>query len=196
MAPFLGDAMNWSEHVEKWKNCRRCPLCTQRTNIVLARGTVPCDVLFVGEAPGASEDALGRPFVGPAGRLLDQVIERAVPPGVPYAMTNLVACFPAEAKARGENEPELAEIRACRQRLYEFIEIARPKLVALVGVLASDYIGHGADGLVCGAQTVDLDHPAYILRMPIAQKGMAFQRAVVRLRCAVEKMLGESNAKA
>lgn len=182
--------MTWTEHVEKWRDCQLCPLAAQRANIVLARGTVPCDVLFVGEAPGASEDALGLPFVGPAGQLLDQIIQYAVPANITYALTNLVCCFPAEAKARGENEPELAEIKACRPRLREFIALCRPKLVVCVGVLSGDNIGHDSYGRVAGAAVVQIDHPAWMLRMPRAQKGMAVQRAVVILRGAVTNMIG------
>lgn len=66
-------------HVREWENCTRCPLCETRRNIVLSRGKVPCDVLFIGEGPGESEDVLGAPFVGPAGHLLDHIIERSVP---------------------------------------------------------------------------------------------------------------------
>ncbi len=179
----------WLEHVARWKDCDKCPLAQQRSNIVLARGTIPCDVLIIGEAPGASEDALGRPFVGPAGKLLDQIIDRALPSDVTYALTNLVCCLPAEAKARGDNEPELAEIRACRPRLVEFIQLAAPRLVVLVGSLASDHVQHGADGLIHGARTLDIVHPAAILRMPLAQKNMAVQRCIVQLRCAVESAL-------
>lgn len=179
----------WTDHVAKWKDCQRCPLAQQRSNIVLARGQVPCDVLFVGEAPGASEDALGQPFKGPAGQLLDQVIEHSVSEGIRYALTNLVACFPAEAKARGDNEPEPEEIAACRPRLLEFIRIARPKLIVCVGRLASDFIGHDAYGKVDGARIVDIVHPAAILRMPLAQKGYAVQKAIVTVRNAVEDML-------
>ncbi len=179
----------WLDHVERWKDCTKCPLCHQRSNIVLARGTVPCDVLFCGEAPGASEDALGQPFVGPAGDLLNQIIERAVPQGVTVALTNLVACFPAEAKARGDNEPERAEILACRPRLHEFIKLARPRLIVCVGNLASDWIGHDASGKVLGATVVEIVHPAAILRMPLAQKGMAVNRAIVIVQGAVEKVI-------
>jgi uracil-DNA glycosylase len=179
----------WTDHVERWKDCTACGLCQQRDRIVLARGQVPADVVFVGEAPGASEDALGLPFVGPAGKLLDQIIERSLPTGTRYALTNLVACFPREAKDRGENEPEVAEILSCRPRLLDFIQLCRPKLVVRVGRLASDFLEHDAYGKVCGAQVVDIVHPAAVLRMPLAQKGMVVQRAIVQIRCAIADAL-------
>lgn len=188
----------WLEHVERWKNCTKCPLCRQRDRICLARGTIPCDVLFIGEAPGASEDATGLVFDGPAGMLLDSrdpkrpgIIQRAFEPwrvpGVEplwYALCNLVACFPGEAKARGENEPAREEILACRPRLREFINVAQPKLIVCVGVLATEYVDH-CDTVKC----VDVVHPAAILRMPLAQKQMAVQKTVVVIRNAVERVL-------
>lgn len=183
--------VTWLEHVEKWKDCTKCALHTQRSNIVLARGQLPADVVFVGEAPGAVEDSTGLPFKGPAGALLDQIIDRALPEGVTWALTNLVCCFPREAKWRGDNEPELAEIRACRPRLLEFLEIARPRLVVCVGTLAGDYVQHDAYGKVLGANKICIIHPAATFppRMPRAQQGMAINRAIVTVRHAVEDML-------
>ncbi len=179
----------WLDHVTKWRDCTRCPLSEQRSNIVLARGQVPCTVLLCGEAPGASEDALGLPFVGPAGRLLDQIIERALPADMQYALTNLVACYPANAKAEGYNEPEYGEILACKPRLQEFIRIAKPRLVVCVGALAWNYVEHDAYGKVQGAMVMQIVHPAAILRMPLAQKGYAVQKCIVQLRNAVEDVL-------
>jgi uracil-DNA glycosylase family 4 len=174
----------WTDHVAKWKDCKQCPLCSQRDRICLARGTIPADVCLIGEAPGSSEDALGQPFVGPAGNLLDQIIARALPATVTYVMTNLVCCFPAEAKAEGINEPHLSEIKACRPRLVEFINICRPKLIVCVGRLAEEYVDHG-DTVRC----IDITHPAAILRFPLAQKQMAAQKCIVVIRNAVEFML-------
>ena len=175
----------WDEHVARWKDCRACGLCDQRFRICLARGTAPCDVLFIGEAPGASEDALGLPFVGPAGRLLDQVIERAVTPlGVTYALTNLVCCFPAEAKATKDHQPTSAEIQACEPRLIDLVNVVRPRLIVCVGALAKQWVDH-EDTVTC----CDIDHPAFILRMPLAQKQMAVQKCVVQVRNAVEDVL-------
>jgi DNA polymerase len=147
---------------------------------------VPCDVLFCGEAPGASEDAIGQPFVGRAGMLLDQIVERAVPAGVRCTFCNLVACFPREAKGRGDNEPEHNEIAACRPRLAEFIELAAPKLIVWVGVLAETYGPLATDHYAPGYRSTRIVHPAAILRMPLAQKQMATQKSVVVLRNAIE----------
>lgn len=179
----------WSDHVTKWKDCQACPLAQQRFRICLARGTVPCDVLLVGEAPGASEDVLGQPFVGPAGRLLDQIIDRALPKTISYALTNLVCCFPREAKTEGVNEPRQSEIVACRPRLIEFVNISQPKLIVCVGILSADYIDHG-DTVPC----VDIVHPAAILRMPLAQKQMAVQRAIVVVRNAVDAAMSANRS--
>jgi uracil-DNA glycosylase len=135
---------------------------------------------MVGEAPGASEDAIGEPFVGPAGDLLGQIVKRSLDESVRKAFTNIVCCFPREAKARGDNEPERADILACRPRLIEFANIAQPKLVVCVGALADAYV----KGVYSGPR-VDIIHPAFILsRMPQAQKGMALNKCVVQIRSA------------
>ena len=88
----------YQQHVAKWKNCEQCDLHCHRKRVVLCRGTVPCKILFVGEAPGASEDVVGKPFMGPAGKLLDSMLEEAGfnEGPVSYAMTNLTACIPLD----------------------------------------------------------------------------------------------------
>ena len=68
----------WQAFAERWKDCRSCRLCEQRDKIVLARGTIPCDILMVGEAPGLSENSRGLPFDGPAGHRLDQIVAKVV----------------------------------------------------------------------------------------------------------------------
>lgn len=186
-------ADQWAKHVAKWKNCQLCPLGKQRDRIVLARGTLPCDVLFIGEAPGASEDALGQPFVGPAGDRLNKIIERALPPTISYALTNLNCCFPREAKMFSDNhQPTPNEIRACRPRLFEFINMAQPALIVCVGALPAAWIDHDN-----GVRCVDIIHPAATFpgRMPLAQATMALQKCVVVLRNAIEDMvqLGRQN---
>lgn len=177
--------MDWLTHVNKWKDCQRCPLAQQRELICLARGTLPAQVVFIGEAPGTIEDSMGQPFVGPAGRMLDQIIERCIPQGVTYALTNLVACFPREAKMRGDNEPETSEILECRPRLHEFINIAQPILLVCVGGLATRFVNQN-DTIPC----VNVLHPSYILkRMPNAQQGMAARKITIQISQALAKAL-------
>lgn len=177
--------VTWLQHVEKWRGCVKCPLGHQRFRICLAKGVVPCDVLVVGEAPGASEDATGEVFSGPAGDKVHQVIDRALGSSVRVAMTNLVCCFPREAKARGDNEPEREEIIACSDRLIEFGNLAQPRLVVCVGNLAETYVSKMYAG-----PRVHIIHPAYILsEMPQAQKGMALNKCVVQVRSAWEEIV-------
>lgn len=172
----------WLKHVEDWKDCQRCPLAKQRGRICLARGTIPCDVLFIGEAPGMNEDAEGKPFWGPAGQLLNQIIDRALPSDVACAFTNLVACFPREAKERGDNEPERDEILTCKPRLIEFANLAQPRMVVTVGGLADSYVSP-----ICTGPRVHIVHPAYILsQIPVAAKGPATKKCIVQIAHAWE----------
>lgn len=175
--------MNWPKHVEKWRDCQRCPLAQQRFRICLARGALPAVVVFIGEAPGISEDASGQPFVGPAGQLLDRIIEAAMP-GVPHIMTNLVACFPRKAKEAGVNEPERGEILECRPRLIELVNIARPRLIVHVGGLAEAHARLGG-----GVPYVRIDHPAFILRMPLVKQGCLVRDNTIALSKAVQEAL-------
>lgn len=196
----------WDKHVNKWRNCRECPLCDQRYRIVLGRGSVPAQVVFLGEAPGDSENVVGQPFKGPAGGLLDQIVERSVgafnsvsPIKLSVAYTNLVACYPREAKEEGTHRPKDNEIEACQNRLREFLEICRPRLIVAVGALAEDnlplvlnsmvYSGGMVEGHATVEKVVSIVHPSYILsRLPIAQQGMAVQKAIVTVSTALEEI--------
>lgn len=197
----------WRAFVERWKNCSDCVLCETRKNIVLARGSVPCDVLFIGEAPGEGEDVIGQPFVGPAGRLLDDIVNRALRTagkfdeeadclGAPdpwtllVAFTNLVCCIPRDSDGRKATEPDPNEVLACQPRLAEFIALCRPRLVVCVGALAAKWIGNQRSryGIGGDVRLLDITHPAAILRSNIAQQGLAIQRCVVQIANAVEEL--------
>ena len=166
-------------HVAKWTDCDRCELCAKRSKVVFARGKLPCDVLFIGEAPGDSEDVLGRPFVGPAGQLLDELIEAAKPNGLTIAFTNLVGCIPRDEEGKGE--PSREAIMACRDKLLELIQIAQPTATVCVGKLAAKYA-------VATEKTVEIVHPAAILRADIAKRGLMYQRAQVILSDLFEEL--------
>lgn len=175
--------MNWKEHKARWIDCTLCELSERRKSVVLARGKIPCDILFVGEAPGASEDVLRKPFCGPAGKLLDSIIAKAVPPGFKVAFTNLVACIPLDEDGAKTKDPPKKCIAACQPRLVEFMAMVKPSLIVHVGALAAKMTPD------IDVPTVALTHPAAILRMDISQRGLAFQRNVVALSDAVEDLI-------
>ena len=190
-------------HVERWQNCTACSLCAGRQQVVLARGEIPCDVLFCGEAPGESEDCIGAPFIGPAGQLLDRIIERAgfnsqhidLPNNhwrpLRWAFTNLVCCIPRAEDGGKATEPNDESIRACSVRLVEFVEIADPKLIVCVGKLAKDWLDpdwrHSIE-LHRKIPLVAITHPGAIVRANLAMQGLMTQRCEVVLRNAVEEL--------
>lgn len=183
----------WSNHVAKWSTCTLCPLHETRHNVVLARGSLPCDVLFVGEAPGPGEDMLGKPFVGPAGKLLDRMI-REVHRSMPQteklrlAFTNLVACIPIDIEEGGKfAEPPKESIEECAPRLLGLVEIAKPRLIVRTGVLAKKWVYKIIKGPANYA-FVDIVHPAAILRADISQRGLAIQKVIITLADAFEEL--------
>lgn len=191
-------------HIQKWKNCTRCPLHEVRQKVVFVRGIVPCDVLFVGEAPGKSEDNRGQPFIGKAGKLLDNIISRAIAtlghPKVRTAFTNLIGCIPIhtdEDGTKGKTTPEHDEIVACSGKLYELVELAKPKLVVRVGSLAREWCGDEYKYNLNIAPTADhvhIVHPAAILRGNPAIKEDEINDQVDTLTNAIEKyILNEEN---
>lgn len=152
----------------QWEGCTKCPLHTTRTQLVHFRGYLPCDVLFIGEAPGDSEDTAGIPFApnAPAGERFDQMLEAAyhsvgtetghlVHPSkpvvgatsIPYGIINIVACRPKTPKTEfssGElREPTPEEALACQPRLLELIRIAAPKLIVTLGRVAEKHLPYG-----------------------------------------------------
>ena len=178
----------YQAHVQKWGDCRRCELSKGRKKIVLLRGQLPCDVLFVGEAPGESEDVLGSPFVGPAGKLLDHIVKHAVDGHtVRYALTNLVGCFPKEAKGTGNHAPPDEAIKACSPRVDEVYRMAKPSVVVRVGSLASKWVDKLQDWEP--GHTVDLVHPAAILRADAVAQQAEIDRSIVKLKTAIEAIL-------
>lgn len=194
--------IKWSEFREKWKDCEECVLHKTRQHICLARGKVPCDVLFIGEAPGQSEDTLGQPFVGPAGHLLDDMISEAVQDICPtttetslprIAFTNVVCCLPVDATGKKAVEPLAEHAKACSTRLIEFVEqVAQPKLIIYVGKYAAKYVSKAFAGRKIYCPTQEIMHPAAILRSDVGQRGLFMQRATITIRDAFESLLEKS----
>lgn len=180
--------MGYKDFKLKWSKCEGCDLFTQRTRQVFARGTIPCDVLFIGEAPGQSEDVLGKPFVGPAGKLLDFIVNKGIDGQLDCAFTNLVCCFPRLAKNTGNHEPPKEAIKACQERLREFCKLCRPRAIVCVGTLAEKWVPPALQKVYKGKQYYSLLHPAFLLRLDEAQRPLAIRRSIVILEDLVQDL--------
>ena len=170
--------MNYQQHKREWINCKRCHLFRQRNKVVLLRGKIPCDILFVGEAPGISEDIIGMPFIGPAGKLLDQIIEEATSDllKLRVAFTSLVACIPKDKNGDKIHEPDIKCIKRCSKRLRSVIKLTKPSAIISVGQLAKKHIPADIE-----AQFANIIHPAAILRLDVSQQSLAIHRCIVQV---------------
>ncbi len=119
--------------------CRACPLWERGTQTVFGEGSPTAEILLVGEQPGNEEDLSGRPFVGPAGRLLDRALEAAGIDRRSVYVTNAVKHFKWEArgKKRIHQKPAPGEVRACAPWLAAEIQVVRPRAVVCLGATAA-----------------------------------------------------------
>lgn len=177
-------------HVEKWRGCTDCDLHLARKHMVFGKGKLPCDVLFIGEAPGASEDITGIPFDGPAGDELDRLIKRAELDKYRLAYTNLVCCLPLPEEGKKIGMPDDRDIQACSTRLAEFIVMAKPRVIVCAGDLSQKWIRRDRVQLDLGdTPLVDVTHPAGILRAKDHIQGFMRQKFVIALRDLIEEHL-------
>jgi len=119
--------------------CRACPLWETATQTVFGEGSDSAEVMFVGEQPGDQEDKQGRPFVGPAGRVLDEALEGAGIDRATTYVTNAVKHFKWEArgKRRIHAKPTWSEQTACRPWLESELEVVRPRILVCLGATAA-----------------------------------------------------------
>lgn len=123
------DGVGWDELAQTVSNCRACGLCKHRHQAVLGVGDRQADWLFIGEGPGAEEDARGEPFVGQAGKLLDNMLASiSLKRGENVYIANAVKCRP-----EGNRTPHADEMASCRPFLMRQIELIQPKLIVLLG---------------------------------------------------------------
>ena len=151
--------------------CERCPLSQTRTRTVFADGTGPARIMFIGEAPGADEDAQGIPFVGRAGQLLTKMIENGM--GLPRSevyIANVLKCRPP-----GNRNPEPEEIAACRGYLETQIDLVRPEVLVALGNFAAKFLLGTEEGIMRlrgkwgeyrGVPVMPTFHPSFLLRQP------------------------------
>jgi len=177
--PRIFTGSPWQRFKQRWEDCSLCDLCRVRKNIVLCKGNIPCDVLFIGEAPGPSEDITGVPFDGPAGALLHKQIDEALVNSgqgeLKIGFTNLVCCIPKAEKGDKFKEPPKESIEACNERLTQFVELCGPRLIVLVGDLAKAY------KLDYETEYCEITHPAAILRAEVVRQDLMYNKAVVIL---------------
>ncbi len=110
------------------KGCHRCDLDKTRRNVVFGEGSNKAKVMFIGEAPGVDEDIQGRPFVGRAGKLLDQLFEHIGLRREDVYICNVLKCRPPNNR-----DPEESEIIACKDYLFSQIELIKPKIICTLG---------------------------------------------------------------
>ncbi|MCW3141972.1 MAG: type-4 uracil-DNA glycosylase [Methanophagales archaeon] len=120
---------------EEIKECRRCELWKTRTNPVAGEGSLTAEVMFVGEAPGYYEDLKGRPFVGKAGKVLDELLDSVGLERSEVYIANVLKCRPP-----GNRNPTLGEIKACTPYLDAQMEIIAPAVIATLGNFSLVYI--------------------------------------------------------
>ena len=160
---------DWSELAANVAACRRCGLCEQRKQAVLGVGDVNADWLFVGEGPGAEEDEKGEPFVGQAGKLLDNMLAAiGLKRGNDVYIGNAVKCRPPQNRT-----PEAEELAACRPWLERQIELIGPRLIVALGRPAAQTLLQAEVKIAAargklhdyrGIPVIVTYHPAYLLR--------------------------------
>lgn len=122
---------NWEELENSIKGCKKCKLCTTRTNIVFGCGNKNADIMMIGEGPGADEDREGIPFVGKAGKLMNNAFEGLKINRDEIYIANIVKCRPPQNRV-----PEEDEARACLDYLRNQVILVKPKIIVLLGSTA------------------------------------------------------------
>jgi DNA polymerase len=174
-----GEALDWPELKQKVHDCTACRLRAGCTQTVFGVGDEQADWLFVGEGPGADEDALGEPFVGQAGKLLDSMLAAIkLKRGKNVFIANIVKCRPPDNR-----NPAADEIAQCLPYLERQIELIQPRLIVALGKVASNAL-LGKDATLAslrgkphdyhGIPLIVTYHPAYLLRSP-SEKAKAWQ---------------------
>lgn len=155
-------------------NCTRCKLCQGRKSIVFGAGNPRAQLVFVGEGPGAEEDAQGVPFVGPAGQLLTKMIE-----AMGFHRDEVYICNVVKCRPPGNRNPEPDEIAACEPFLKAQLASIRPKVIVGLGKFAAQTLLRDVSPITTlrgnwkqyeGIAFMPTFHPAYLLRQPAEKK--------------------------
>ncbi|MCV7153959.1 UdgX family uracil-DNA binding protein [Mycolicibacterium pyrenivorans] len=193
------------------QRCQGCDLYRDATQVVFGTGPTAARIALVGEQPGDREDIAGRPFVGPAGRLLDKALESAaVDRGTVY-LTNAVKHFKFTREGAGKRRihktPSRTEVVSCRPWLLAELDAVRPEVVVLLGATAAkSLMGNGFRLTAHRGEVLELPddsglarlrarplvvataHPSAVLRGPADRREAAFAALVSDLRCAAQAL--------
>lgn len=163
------EQMSWDALAGAVRECTRCGLCQTRTNTVFGEGAPDAELMFIGEGPGADEDAQGRPFVGRAGQLLTKMIHAMQYTREQVFIGNIVKCRPP-----GNRKPEEGEAAACLPYLRRQIACIRPKVIVVLGNTPLFHL-LGKTGITRqrgqwhefeGVPVMPTFHPSFLLRSP------------------------------
>ena len=188
-------------HADDWRGCQKCALAATRTQVVVGTGDPDADLMFVGEAPGFHEDKQGVPFVGQAGKLLDNLLGEIGLSRPQVYIANVLKCRPP-----GNRDPLPDEIAACEGHLFKQVELIQPRVICTLGNFATKLLTgrpHGITRVRGQAQAhriagVELSiypifHPAAALYTPAMLQTLRddFSRlpALLAMRPAVEASL-------
>jgi len=161
-------------------DCKRCKLSRKRTHLVFGEGSPKARLVFVGEGPGAEEDAAGRPFVGEAGKLLTKIIEN----GMGLKREDVYICNVVKCRPPNNRDPEAEEVQTCLPFLEQQLAIIRPEVICTLGrIAAQSLIGRefkitqerGNWFAFMGIPLMATFHPAYILRNPSDERRLKGQ---------------------
>ncbi|CAH2788641.1 MAG: Uracil-DNA glycosylase, family 4 (EC [uncultured Caballeronia sp.] len=169
VAPDDVHTLDWDALAERVANCERCRLCERRTNTVFGVGDREADWMLIGEAPGENEDKQGEPFVGQAGKLLDNMLRAlALSRHSNVYIANVIKCRPP-----GNRNPELDEVARCEPYLQRQVELVKPKVIVAMGRFAAQSLLKNEASIASmrgrvheyrGVPVIVTYHPAYLLR--------------------------------
>lgn len=160
--------MEWKELEQTCMTCQACELRQRRTNVVFGVGNRNADIVFVGEGPGEQEDLQGEPFVGPAGKLLDDMLSIIDLDRTKVYICNVVKCRPP-----GNRDPKEEEQEACNGYLRNQIQLLQPKILVCLGRIAAQKMispsfritrDHGTWQQIDGIWMTAIYHPSALLR--------------------------------
>ena len=159
---------NWDDLKKSIAECKKCRLCTNRTNIVLGEGNINAKIMFIGEGPGADEDKQGVPFVGTAGQLMNKAFQALGINREEIYIANIVKCRPPSNRV-----PEEDEAQACLNYLRNQVVLIKPEIIVLLGSTALKTILGKEYGITAvrgkwmeknGIKYMPTWHPAALLR--------------------------------